>query len=238
MMTEFRTWKWMMPGLAVPILLVLQLWMNDMAARSGAPDLRICGFATVPMMAILAVQAWAGFNAYYRQIEVDQLSARRNALATTAEIRLFEATKGMHPVAVQLLLKHRLTVWRIRETPIEELADWVLDADPRVHYRFVEFILTNSNFYNIYPKNRLNDKAKTFDPEKVVTDYEQYEAFVSLLQNRLMLTEAYGNQPGCWIEPWKPELVARRFGVTLEAEEKEELTAVDKEIIENQTQGA
>lgn len=237
-MSEFRNWKWMVPGMAAPILLVLQLWINDLAKSANAEMLTWCGFATVPMIAILAVQAWAGFNAYYRQIEVDQLSARRNALATTAEIRLFEATKGMHPEAVKLLLKHRLTVWRIRETPIEELADWVLDADPRVHYRFVEFILTNSNFYNIYPKNRLNDKARSFDPTGAVTDYEQYDAFVSLLQNRLMLTEAFGNQPGCWIEPWKPELVARRFGVTLEAEEKEDLTAVDKEIIENQTQGA
>lgn len=236
MMNDFRTWKWMVPGMAAPVLLVLQLWINDWADTAGVPGARLCGFATMPMMMILLVQAWAGFQAYYRQIEVDQLSAKRNALATTAEIRLFEATKGMHPEAVRLLLKHRIAVWRIRETPIDELADWVLDADPRVHYRFVEFVLANSNFYNIYPKNRLNDKARSFDPTGVVTDYEQYDAFVRLLQNRTMLTEAYGNQPGLWIEPWKPELVARNFGVVLEAEEKEEnLAAV--EIIEDKTKG-
>lgn len=233
---EFRTWKWMVPGMAAPILLVLQLWINNWADGAGAPGAKLCGFATLPMMMILLVQAWAGFTAYYRQIEVDQLSTKRNALATTAEIRLFEATKGMHPETVRLLLKHRMAVWRIRETSVDQLADWVLDADPRVHYRFVEFVLINSNFYSIYPKNRLNDKSRTFDPTGVVTDYEQYDAFVQLLQNRLMLTEAYGNQPGLWIEPWKPELVARNFGVTLEVEE-DEPAAVKNEIIEETTKG-
>lgn len=227
----------MVPGMAAPILVVLQLWLNNWSDAAGVPGVKLCAFATMPMMAILLVQAWAGFNAYYRQIEVDQLSAKRNALATTAEIRLFEATRGMHPEAVRLLLKHRMTVWRIRETPIDQLADWVLDADPRVHYQFVEFILLNSNFYSIYPKNRLNDKSRTFDPTGVVTDYQQYDAFVALLQNRLMLTEAYGNQPGLWIEPWRPELVARNFGVTLEAEEeeKEKPAAVENEIVEEKS---
>lgn len=234
-MVEFRNWKWMIPGMTAPILLVLQLWINAWAEKAGVPGARLCGFATVPIIAILAVQAWAGFTAYYRQIDVDQLSTKRNALAVTAEIRLFEATKGMHPETVRLLLKHRMVVWRIRETPIGQLADWVLDADPRVHYRFVEFVLTNSNFYNIYPKNRLNDKSRTFDPTGVVTDYEQYDAFIALLKNRLMLTEAYGSQPGLWIEPWKPELVARNFGVVLEAEE--EPSAVEKEIIEDKSKG-
>ena len=233
MMTDFRTWKWMVPGLAASILLALQLWISDLAAQDAGSPLSYCGYATVPMMLILCLQAWAGFRAYYRQIDVDQLTSKRNALATTAEIRLFEATKNMHPDAVRLLLKHRMAVWRIRETPINELADWVLDADPRVHYRFVEFVLLNSNFYNIYPKNRLNDKARSFDPTGVVTDYEQYDAFVALLQNRLMLTEAYGNQPGLWIEPWKPELVARHFGVVFEADEKEEeLIAVKEATVE------
>lgn len=235
---EFRSWKWMVPGMAAPILLVLQLWINGWAEQAGVPSLYQCAWATVPIMAILAVQAAAGFRAYYRQIDVDQLSMKRNALATTAEIRLFEAARGMHPEAVRMLLKHRLMIWRIRETPIGELVDFVLDADPRVHYRFVEFVLLNSNFYSIYPKNRLNDKSRSFDPTKAVTDYEQYEAFITLLQSRTMLTEAYGNQPGLWIEPWKPELVARHFGIVLEAEENEEvLTAVKNEIIEETTKG-
>ena len=74
---EFRSWKWMVPGMAAPILLVLQLWINGWAEQAGVPSLYQCAWATVPIMAILAVQAAAGFRAYYKQVEVDQLSMKR-----------------------------------------------------------------------------------------------------------------------------------------------------------------
>lgn len=218
-----RNWKWMVPGLFVPVLFVLTIWMNDWAVRAGQPWLLWCGCVSVPGMAILAVQAVAGFRAYYQSLETDQLERRRNALATTAEIRLFEAARGMHPEAVRLLLLHKKDVWRIKETPVNELVDWVLDADPRVHVGFVEYVLENSMAWAIMPKHgRLSDKAYSFDPARLVTDYEQYDAFIRLCQTRGLLTEAFGNQPGRWIEPWTPELVARRFGVTLEEDGQDE----------------
>ena len=40
-----------------------------------------------------------------------------------------------------------------------------------------------------------------------------------MLVRRHMLTEASGNQPGLWIEPWTPERVGTRFGLTLYEEE-------------------
>lgn len=221
-MNDTRTWKWLVPGMLAPILLVLQLWINDWAVRANVSQAFLCGFATWPMMALCAVQAWAGFRSYYRQIDVDQFVARKEAEANTAEVRLFDRARGMHPEAVRLLLKHRTMVWRIRETPLTELVDWVLDADPRVHFAFVEHVLEHSNFYAIMPKNLLSDKSHSFDPTMKATDYEQYDAFIKLCQHRGMLTEAFGNQPGQWIEPWSPELVGRRFGVILNVEEEKD----------------
>ena len=41
------------------------------------------------------------------------------------------------------------------------------------------------------------------------------------------MTLGHGNEPPVWIEPWKPELVAARFGLVLE-EEVEEAGDVEK----------
>lgn len=208
-----RNWKWMVPALLAPVLFVLQMWINDFAERSDSAYLLWCGCVSVPAMVIFAIQAVAGFRAYYHQMDTDQLVARRNALATTPEVRLFEMARMMHPEAVRLLLMHRKVVWRIKETPLVDLVDWVLDADPRIHVAFVEFVLRNSSRYALMAKRMLNDKSHSFDPGRLVTDYEQYDAFTTVLQRRGMLTEAFGNQPGQWIEPWNPDLVARQFGI-------------------------
>ena len=216
----------MVPALLTPCLLVLQLWINLYAERMQMPWLLWCGCATVPAMMILAAQAVAGFRAYYRQIESDQLAMHRNALATTAETRLFEMARMMHPETVKLLLMHRKTKWRIKESHLSELVDWVLDADPRIRVEFVEFVLKNSSQYAMMPKHGyLSDKAYDFDQDRLTTDYQQYDAFHKLLVNRAIATDAFGNQPGQWIEPWTPELVARQFGVTLE--EEDQLTTKD-----------
>lgn len=206
---EPRNWKWMVPVFCLACLLIAQVW----ATKNQAELAGYCLIGTVPVAVMLAAQSAAMFWAYYSQVMTDQFVARRRALADTAEGRLFESSRMMHPEAVRLLLLHRRMVWRIKETPIDELIDWVLDADPRVHVRFVEYVLRNSNPYALMEKRRLSDKAHTFDSEKLVTDYEQYDAFVAVLQRRSMLTEAFGSQAGQWIEPWNPELAARRFGI-------------------------
>ena len=212
---EMKAWKWMVPAMGAGVVLALQLWVVDVHVR-----FYMCGYATVPMICILAIQAWAGFRAYYRQVEVDQFVEKRRALADTPEIRLAEALRGMHPSAVQMFFKNRMEKWRIKETDIDDLVDWVLDADARIHVRFLEHVLNHSTGWAIMAKRTLSDKAHSFDPMRVVTDYEQYDALVALLQRRGMLTEGYGNEPGQWIEPWVPALVARKFGLEVDGEEE------------------
>lgn len=120
-----------------------------------------------------------------------------------------------------MLLKHRIEVWRIKELPSQDLLLPILDADPRITLPFLEHVLRNSNPFSIMPKRMLSDKSHSFDPRGVVTDYDQYDALHKLLEGRMWLTAGFGNQPGQWIEPWNPELIARRFGVTLYEEEED-----------------
>jgi hypothetical protein len=217
-MYELKIWNWMLPGMAAGILLGLAAWMS----RSQSEMAFYCAGSLLFIAVILLVQASSGYRAFYRQIEVDQLSQKRTALADTAEVRLAEFMRQMHPETVRLFLKHRLEVWRVREMKGHELVTWVLDADPRINHEFVEYVLRHSNFYNVMPKRLFSDKAYSFDPMGVVTDYEQYDALIALMQRRGWVTEGYGNQPPVWIEPWKPELAARRFGLDISAEEDEQ----------------
>jgi len=207
-----RAWKWMVPGVGIGGVLVMQLWINEY----GSPWMAYCIYGTIPVMLILTAQSVAMFWAYYSELFTDQFVARRRAIATTAETQLFEMARLMHPETVRLLLTHRKTKWRIKEAKLNELVDWVLDADPRIRVEFVEYVLGNSTQYAMMPMNGyLSDKAYTFNPDKLVTDYDQYRAFHKLLINRAMATDSLGSQPGQWIEPWTPELVARQFGIAL-----------------------
>ena len=222
-MNDLRSWNWMLPGMAAGGVLGLAVWMS----RSELDMALYCAGSLLFVALILLMQAFSGYRAFFRQIEVDQLSQRRTALADTAEVRLAEFMRQMHPETVRLFLKHRLEVWRVREMSANELVTWVLDADPRINHTFVEYVLRHSNFYNVMPKRLFNDKSRSFDPLGVVTDYEQYDALMELLQRRGWVTLGHGNEPPVWIEPWKPELVAARFGLVLE-EEVEEAGDVEK----------
>ena len=223
-----RAWKWMLPALGLAGLLMAQIWIN----AEGSGVWLYCIYGNVPVMLILAAQSMAMFYAYYTALYTNQFVARRRALAENAETRLFEMARMMHPEAVRLLLMHRKVVWHIKETPLKDLVDWVLDADPRVHVGFVEYVLRNSNPYALMEKRRLSDKSHSFDSERLVTDYEQYDAFVTILQRRGMLTQAFGNQAGQWIEPWNPELAARQFGIVDLFEEEEKNIESENQTVE------
>lgn len=223
MINEPRIYKWLSPAAGMVCLVPLALWINMLADRNGWAWLMWCNCAVVGLIPLLGIQAWAGFIAYYRRLEVNDYADKRSALTTTAETRLFEYARTMHPETVKLLLMHRRTKWRIKETALNDLVDWVLDADPRIRYEFVEYVLENSNQYAMMPMNGyLSDGAHEFDPDKLITDYEQYRGLHKILLNRAIVTEAFGNQPGQWIEPWTPELVARQFGIALKVDDEKE----------------
>lgn len=215
---DLKMWNWLAPGIIAGFLLGIAMWL----VASSLPMGSYCAGSLMFAVILLIVQTISGYRAYYHQIETDQYVARRNAMANTAEVKKFEYSQQMHPEALRLLLRHNVEVWRIMEMPANEILLPVLDADPRITLPFIEHVLRNSNTYYIMANRGLSDKAHTFDPRRLFTDYEQYKALHTLLEGRGWLTTAFGNQPGQWIEPWKPELVARRFGVNILTEEEEQ----------------
>ncbi|HEY6074700.1 MAG TPA: hypothetical protein VIV15_15270, partial [Anaerolineales bacterium] len=135
------------------------------------------------------------------------------ARSTTPEVRMFEASKGMHPDAVKALLVHRRSVWRIKYVPLKDTVDWIFDEIPTVHAGFVDFVLDHSSGVSVMSKRLLSEGSKQFDADELVTDYQQYEDLIYYMQAKLMCTQAYGNQPPQWLAPWNPELVRHRFGL-------------------------
>jgi hypothetical protein len=61
----------------------------------------------------------------------------------------------------------------------------------------------------------LTDGSRKLDPTGAVTDYEQYDLFVTLLKRWLMATAPFGNHnmPPKWIPPWNPEAAAKSLGI-------------------------
>lgn len=202
-----RNWKWMVPAGCIPLLLVAWGSMdgNGDWARYAVIPLGLAVVASVAALMNGILYAWH----YAAQIYGDV----RAVLNSTPEVRMFEAAKSMHPDTAKALLVHRRTIWRQKYIPVKELVDYILDEAPIVHLGFVDFVLTNSNMTAIMSKRMLSDGSKQFDPTDIVTDYEQYDALLLLLQNKLMLTEAFGNQAGQWIPPWNPVTVGHRFGM-------------------------
>lgn len=130
---------------------------------------------------------------------------------------MFEAARMMHPQAVESLLLHRRTIWRIKYVPRKDLVEWVLDEAPTVHAGFVDFVFEHSSESALMSKRLLSDGSKQFDPDERVTDYEQYNDLMLLLQQKLICTTALGNQPPRFIPPWTPDLLRHRFGLDADA---------------------
>lgn len=205
---ELKSWSWLVPAFGVAVCLLLVAFLRE----SGQP--LYCQGAVGFLVFVLAVQTMRSHSAYWRQVEADIFRTKREALTLSAEGQMAEAFAHMHPDTARLVLAYQRTVWLIDECDVNEVCDWYLKADPRINARFVEWVLKNSNPYSIMPAHgRLNDNA--FHWDRIVSDRLMYQAFCDVLVRRHMLTEASGNQPGLWIEPWNPERVAKRFGMTL-----------------------
>jgi hypothetical protein len=218
-MNEPRVWKWLVPGVAMVLMIPLAGWTNMVAVRNGWGWW--CSAFWVGVMPILGIQAWAGFRAYYGRLETENFVDRQNALAMSRDVKMFEYARTMHPETVRQLLLLKKIVWRVKAGKPGEVADWILDEDPRVRVRFVEYVLRNSGVDRLMPMNGfLSDKSYSFDEGKVVSDYDQYRAFHAVLINLGMATDAFGNQSGQIIPPWTPELIAARWGIVLEDEEE------------------
>ena len=204
MFSEPRNWKWMVPGGMTVILLAVygqtRSWGGWSNIWLGLAI--ICGLAGGMNLLLYAYQ-------HAGDIAADVWGAR----FSTPEVRMFEAAKGMHPEAVKALLTQRRVLWRIKYVAQSDLVDWILDEAPSVHVGFAEFVFEHSSMDTLMPISMLSEGAYLFDPDKLITDRQQYNDLLLLLQQKLMVTQAYGNQSAKWISPWNPQTIRRRFGL-------------------------
>lgn len=223
-----RTWKYAVPASVLIVLIPVTGLM--MVSKNQTVQY----WSMVPLMfgvllaAITLVNLWA----YIARHWADTLADVQVAKNSTPEVRMFEAAKGMHPEAVNALLVHRRSVWRIKYVAHKDLVDWIFDEMPTVHAGFLDFVLDHSNGA-LMPKRLLSKDAKQFDPEGLITDYQQYDDLVTFLQQKLIITSAAGNQSPKFIPPWNAELIRHRFGLDgegygIEPEMSEALRAVVK----------
>ena len=202
-----RNWKWMVPAALIAPCLV---WWSKAWGEWGWGDWAILPAAIAIILLIAAVM---NLILYAWDHAADNWATMVSIRNMTPEVRMFEAAKQMHPEAVKALLLHRRTVWRIKYVPLKDVVDWVMDEASYVHAGFVDFVLDHSNSIAMMPKRLLSEGSKQFDPEVIVTDYQQYDGLMELMRSKLMVTQAYGNQAPQWLPPWNVELVRHRFGL-------------------------
>lgn len=153
-----------------------------------------------------------------REAAVFDLQGRQKALAMTTMSVTLEAAKGVHPDVLAMVLGERARRWGlISGTKSKDKSPYsVLQARPQVTDRFVAHFLKMSNKTSYMPKRLLSDGDTRFDPLGVVTAYEMYDAFESLLFEELKATRPFGqNKPGYWLAGWDPDTVAMDFGINL-----------------------
>jgi len=219
-MGEPRNWKWMVPAFAGWLLLVGSGWLPVTSARLTT------GFAVICLLA-----AVVNLYLYVMDYQSDIYAQVQQARNATPEVRMMEAGKLMHPETAKILLVHRRTIWRIKYIAQRDLVDWILDEAPNVHAGFVDFVLDRSNG-SLMPKRYLAEGATKFDPEGVVTDYQQYDELLLLMQQKLMVTGAFGNQAPHFIPPWDVAAVRKRFGLVPEEYDREEMSEAMRRLVE------
>lgn len=232
MFGEPRNWKWMVPAALVGPCL---WWWNDWS-MSGDPWQELAIIPAV-LMVILIISALVNLLLYGYHHWAQEYSGVQSVRNSTPEVRMFEAAKGMHPEAVKALLVHRRSIWRVKYVPLKDTVDWIFDELPTVHAGFVDFVLDHSTAISVMSKRLLSEGAKQFDPEEIMTDYQQYDDLINYLQVKLMCTQAYGNQAPQWLPPWNPDLVRHRLGLdgAPYAVEEEGITEAMKSVIRAQS---
>ena len=222
-----RTWKWAVP--AAIFILLIPVTGKMYASSNGEVHFWAmvpCGFGFL-FLAIAMVNLWKLVTRHMQELFDDQ----QRALSTTPLVLLSENMKTMHPEAVRVLNRFGVrTSWQVRVHTNIGMRDWVL-ADTNVHFGFIEFVLSRSTKAALYPKNRLSEGSKKWDPDGLAEDREQYDELEKWLFARMMVTRSFGPyKPAEFIPPWTPDLILETMGLTDEQDlyrPEEEVKAKD-----------
>jgi len=210
-----RPYIWM--SIAGAVLVVMALWTWGYA--TGALEwLNVCSSVLGTVGGALLL--WALWLAWLeaREAAVFELQGRQKALSMTTMSVTLEAAQSVHPEVLAMVLGDRARRWGlISGTKSKDKSPYsVLQARPIVTDRFVAHFLKMSNKTSYMPKRLLSDGDTRYDPLGIVTAYEMYDAFESLLFEELKATRPFGqNKLGYWLAGWDPDTVAMDFGINL-----------------------
>lgn len=213
---EPRNWKWMTCAALMVVMIPIWGWM---VGKGGA----LVDWAIVPigLGAIFALGTLINLWRYVEAFWTADWIRIRQVMNETPEVLMFQAARTMHPQAVENLLKHRRTLWRVKYIPQKDLVDWVLDEAPSVHVGFVEFVLDHSSDTSMMPKHGfLSEGSKEFDPEGLILDRDQYDDLQRLWQSKGICTQAFGNQAARFMPTWTIELLRHVHGIGAQEIEK------------------
>lgn len=205
-----RTWKWVVPGF---IAISLGFW--GMRLMDSAKWRDVGAFMVALALlggAIAATNWWRLVSDHNEELH----RRRREADSITPVAIISENMKRMHPEAVRVLERFGVrTSWQVRVDANKGTRTWILEnTDPNVHFGFIEFVLSRSG-RSLYPKNRFSEGSKKWDPDGVVYDRDQYDAFELWLFARLMVTRSHGEfKPAEFIPPWTPQSIMEMMGLT------------------------
>lgn len=206
-----RTWKWAVP--AAIVILLIPIAGRMYASTNSETQLWAtlpCGFAVLFLLVAL-VNLWRLVTKHNEEM----FAEHQAALSTTPLVLLSQNMKSMHPEAVRVLNRFGVrTSWQVRVGRNFGERDWVL-ADTNVHFGFIEFVMSKSTRFALWPKRNFSQGSHKWDPDALVEDREQYDELEKWMFARMMVTRSHGEfGPAEFIPPWTPDLILETMGLT------------------------
>ncbi len=227
---EPRNWKWGVPAVFVPVFGTIATWLLENPVLWAQMFGLIAATITLVLLLMTLINLWRYVSAH----QMDLFTQRQQALSTTPVTLMAQALSGMHPEAVKVLDKFGVrTVWQVKVDLKSGDRDFIL-LGTNVHYAFIQFVLDHSNPVSLMPKRSLSDGSKKFDPDGLVTDYQQYDEFQQWLIGRLVVTRPFGdNHPCMFLPPWNVEMLGERMGCgdAIELEQPKEHESEIREMV-------
>lgn len=209
-MDREETWRWAGPG----GMFVLFLWGTIYLAATEQDGFWVIGTSMFGLLflAIALTNWWRLVSDHNEHLFYEHQAA----LSVTPLVLLSENMRSMHPEAVKVLERFGVrTSWQVRVDANHGTRTWILEnTEPNVHFGFIEHVLTNSGSA-LYPKSRFSEGSKKWDPDGVVLDRDQYDAFELWMFGRLMVTRSHGEyKPAEFIPPYTPAVIMELMGMT------------------------
>ena len=216
MYSESHNWKWMVPGMILPLLMLLArafyLSPHEWVRWVGMMP----GFAAL----ICAIAAVSNFFIYLRDQNTAFIERKYGVMNETYTARELRAAQGVHPQVAQMILGERDRLWRLKagDVTVGIIPHSVLFDAPSVTDMFFMYFLEYSSATKVMPMHgRLVEGRKNvFDPHRQTDEYTMYRDLIAMLAMKRIIVQWNNFSAWEWNQPWDPALVAANWGLELE----------------------